>query len=131
MNIEIQLDPLYGINRKAKFRCLIHNDETRSLAVQWWVFPVDENGVVIEHKLLSKYMKDYVADESTFVNPATGDYVQKANVGTEEQPNWQYPEGSMKEIDYFEWVVTNNPIMYVDMILASGLKAKAAGRFDL
>lgn len=129
--IEIQLDPLHGINRKARHKCIIINRDPEYVASQWYVYPVDETGVEITHPLFKRYAKEFIADHSTMVDPATGAYVQQINVGTEEAPVMGYPAGSITEYQFFSYMAANVQIVLDNMILASGLQAKAAGRFDL
>lgn len=129
--IEIQLDPLYGIDRKAVFECLIYNRRSESVSMQWTVFPVDANGNEIIHPLFKRYSKEFIADKTTMVNSANGDYVQQINVGTEEEPVMEFPDGSVTEYDYFVYIATNAQIIVHDLIVAAGNKAKLAGRFDL
>ena len=58
----------------------------------------EENGIDIEYRLIPDYIFNLRADNSTLVNPATGEYVDSSFVG------------AMGEADYFIQVVAANNI---------------------
>jgi len=123
MNIELVLAPMFGVNRKAIFECLIYNQRSKTVTTQWGIYPTTAEGQIITSAMFRTATKELIADESTMVNPATGDYVVADADGN-------YPEGSITEYAYFVYVAENVPVKVHELILAAGQKAVAAGRFD-
>jgi hypothetical protein len=63
----------------------------------------EENGVDVAYPLIPDYIFRLRADNSTYVNPATGEYVESTF------------QGAMGEADYFIQVIAANPIAIDDL----------------
>lgn len=126
--IEIELSPVNGFTRKAIFDKLIYNMPKKKLSTHWDVRlfkteEVEEEEVLVELKKeeypwYSPYQKEFIADETTWVDPATGEYVEE---GT---------PGSVTEWHYFSEIVANNEVKVNELIEAVGVRKANDGKFE-
>jgi hypothetical protein len=118
MNPEINLNPVFGISRKAIFEILVYNTREAKVSTVWKVIPVDSEGNELQNPILRPYVKELIADRTTFVDPATGEQVPE---GT---------EGSIPEYDFFVHIASNVPVKVHDLIIQTAMTANQNGRFD-
>jgi hypothetical protein len=105
------------IKRKAELFTMIYNQANKSLVLNWKVsFYSDSSGHYgqpININGISSYSKESVANNTVFVNPSTGAFVEKDEEGN-------YPEGSMGQYDFFYYLAENQDINVHDLIRAYG-----------
>jgi hypothetical protein len=79
-----------------------------------------KDGVLLQNQAVNSYTVNLRADNSVFVNPATGDYVP------EDTP------GAMGEYDYIDFLETQNlPFSNQQFKQSVVLRAEQQGRFDV
>jgi hypothetical protein len=122
--INISNHPLDGdIKRKAK-RSAIITDEYNANELKFIDLKVlvkhykEENGIDIEYTLIPDYIFRLRADNSTHVNPATGEYVDSS-----------FPN-AMGEADYFINVIAANPIAIDSVSESIILRGDLYNRFN-
>lgn len=82
------------------------NDAAKNIIMNFVCYEVTaENGDRIVSETSKEYHRSLIADNSTKVNPATGDYVPE---GT---------EGAIGEWDYFSYISDNVPIKVTELKL--------------
>jgi hypothetical protein len=122
--INITNHPLdIDIKRKAK-RSAIITDEYNANELKFIDLKVlvkhykEENGIDIEYTLIPDYIFRLRADNSTHVNPATGEYVDSS-----------FPN-AMGEADYFINVIAANPIAIDSVSESIILRGDLYNRFN-
>jgi hypothetical protein len=79
-----------------------------------------KDGVLLQNQAVNSYTVNLKADNSVFVDPATGDYV------SEDTP------GAMGEYDYIDFLETQNlPFSNQQFKQSVVLRAEQQGRFDV
>lgn len=76
----------------------------------------DMSGNQITGEAMGEYFRMLTADNSTLVNPGTGDYV------TPQQPDMTIPTGSIGEWDFFLHIAKSVPSIFFDLITATLIK---------
>lgn len=122
--IEITLTEINGYTRKAFFEALIYNHRSKAVTTQWKVQMFDEEGNELNSTnapWYKSYSKEFIADESVYVDPQTGAVLD---------PEVDDMEGAVTEWYYFSEIVANNSVVVNDMILAVGTARAAQGKFE-
>ena len=115
-NLIIVAGEKYGYTVKMKFRCLISNQFTKSLSIQWDVYFVDENDVEVSTQIIKSITMEQIADNATYVNPLTGEFL--------EQPVDLELVDAMGEYDFYWKMVNTMQTQLPDLILAAGERFK-------
>lgn len=116
-SIVINLSPVLGINRKAHFATLVYNKKAKEVVTTWDVICYNDEGEELNHPFYTQYTISLIADNTTYVNPATGEYLPEGEIG-------------MGEFDFYEYIAANQPVIIDSMITGVGQRAASLGRFD-
>ena len=109
------------LKRKATFFTMTYNQKAESLALNWTVqFYADSSGTYGrylggEGGSIPDKSKEIIADNSTFVDPATGAIVYSNAAGL-------YNIDYMGQYDWFNMIAENQPIKVHDMMREYGEK---------
>lgn len=106
----------YGYTVKMKYRALISNHSFKTLTIQWDVFFEDEEGTEVSTQLIKPLVLEQIADNNTYVNPLTGDFLETpVNL---EQVN------AMGEYDFYWQMVNSMQTQLPQLIIAAGNRFK-------
>ena len=102
-----------GRNFEADLFLTIINERDKKLELHLNCYRVDAEGKEVKNEYTHPYYRTLIATNETWVNPATGDYVEE---GT---------EGAMGEWDYFSYISANVAIKVDELKLSVINKNKA------
>lgn len=106
----------YGYTVKMKYRCLTSNHDVKRLTIQWKVYFVDENDEEVLTKIIKPISLEQIADNATFVDPLTGDFLT-------EPLDLEVTDG-MGEYDFYWRMVNTMQTQLSGLILAAGERFK-------
>ena len=136
--IFINLEDLYGFQRKAFYKILIDNTDTETtsifVTIKWYKDNVEFSD---ERRGIKPYEKEIKADNTTLVNMNTGlpelDISEFINLykGIDEEGNitWHKdtPNYYMGESDFYCYVRDNHPVLLKDLIIGAMERASQRG----
>lgn len=112
--IEIGRHPITNARRLLKEQLFVHNQRIKEISLEFKVFYLDEQGVIIDKKSMGSYDVLLTADKNSLINPQTMQSVQA---------------GGVSEYDFFV-EAANNPVN-IFQIRLDIIKLRASqGKFD-
>lgn len=117
--IEIELEAFKGIRRKASLMGLNFELSNNRVVTIWNVIPLDDDGEELITDMLRPYQRQLIADNTTFVDPTN-----EGNYCAADDPN------AVGEYDFYRYIAGYVPTIVEDLIVLTGERASALGRFD-
>jgi len=117
--VEIDLEPFKGIKRKASLVSLLFDVQFSRVVITWNVIPLDDDGNELITDMLRPYQRQLLADNTTFVDPTN-----EGNYCAPDDPN------AVGEYDFYRYLAGYVPTVVEDMIVLTGSRGAALGRFD-
>jgi len=113
------------LKRKAKLFTMIYNQNSKSLTLNWTVsFFANDGGNYGEPlSFIPSYSKESIADNTTAVNPATGQIISMVDIldADGNVTGQDYAIDWMGQYDFFNMLAENQPIQVHDMIRQYGI----------
>ncbi len=123
---QISKDPILGFDRQVKlsvFRWGIGEQAiTLNLNVE---YILDKKGKIVNR--LNNYSVALIANNTTLVDPKTGEFLDVNEDGTLVDPK----QDNIGEYDFFTTLAENGPVDIIGLIKYSIQRADALGRFDI
>lgn len=79
----------------------------KRLEILFRIFRADENGEEVQNEFTKSWEKAFIANNETFVNSATGEYVEAST------------DGAIGEWDYFMYIHDNVSLVVKNLILST------------
>lgn len=135
--IIINIDDMYGFQRKAEYIHLIDNYYTQTtvirVRIRWYKEDIEINDI---SRNITSYEKEIIADNFTLVNINTGvpvmtvtEFNNMYQIETENGITWKEdtPTNYMKESDYYCYIRDNVPILIKQLIVNAIIRANERG----
>ena len=106
--------------RTATLFTMIYNQYAQTLSLNWTIKAyADSSGEYSTYlgQFVSNYSKENIADNSVFVNPRTGTFIQA-------DQNGRFPMDYMGQYDYFNMLAETYPMKVHDLIRQYGMQVK-------
>lgn len=111
------------IKRKATLFTMTYNQFTKTVSLSWTVKSYANNAGEYGDALtmIPDYSKESIADNTIFVNPATGEHLQKTEPIPDTDPvEYDYPMDYMGQYDFFYIMGATQEIRVHDVITQYG-----------
>ncbi len=122
----ISQDPVLGFDRQVTLVVFRWDLRDQSIILNLGVeYVLDKKGKTVNR--LNNYSVALVANNTTLVNPKTGEFLEMNDDGTLVDPK----QDSIGEYDFFSTLAGNGPVDIIGLIKYSIQRADTLGRFDI